>query len=156
MFQVKVPGVGEFKLNNLVLDMNGTITTDGQLNTGVKWRINKLKDSFNIYLLTSDTFGTAKIAAAELGIELQVVNSEYGGPQKKDIVKNLGAAETVAIGNGSNDVLMLQEAGVSVAVLGGEGSSAKALQAAMLVVKDIRDALDLFLDERRFIAALRA
>lgn len=156
MYQVKVPGVGQFSLSNLVLDMNGTITTDGQLNPGVKWRIDQLKEKFNIYLLTSDTFGTAATVARELGIEMQVVDPESGGIQKKEFVARIGSKETAAVGNGFNDFLMLQEAGLSVAVLGPEGSSAKALQSAMIVVRDIRDALDLFLDEKRFIAALRA
>lgn len=156
MFQVNVPGVGQFTLTNLVLDMNGTITTDGALNPGVEWRIKKLKEIFNVFLLTADTFGTASLVADELGIEMLVVDPRCGGIPKKEFVKTLGPSETAAIGNGFNDVLMLKEAGLSVAVLGMEGSSAQALQAAMIVVKDIRDALDLFLDERRLIAALRA
>jgi soluble P-type ATPase len=50
---------------------------------------------------------------------------------------------------------MLGKAALSVAVLGDEGLSTAALGAAQIVVKDIRDGLDLLLKTDRLRATLR-
>jgi P-type E1-E2 ATPase len=75
----------------------------------------------NIYLLTADTFGSAASVADELGISLFKVTPEQGGSDKKDFLINLEAAKTAAIGNGYNDALMLEEAALSIVVIGHEG-----------------------------------
>jgi len=63
LLRFTIPGVGERTLEHLVLDLNGTLTTDGQLIPGVKWRISKLRDYLAIYLLTADTFGRGAVIA---------------------------------------------------------------------------------------------
>ncbi len=50
----------------------------------------------------------------------------------------MGTEHTVAIGNGSNDVLMLKESAIGICVVGGEGASTAALLSADVVVNDIR------------------
>jgi soluble P-type ATPase len=62
---------------------------------------------------------------------------------------------TVAIGNGNNDDLILKEAGLGIAVLGDEGMSVSAMRNAEILVKNISDALDLFLKPKRLTATLR-
>jgi soluble P-type ATPase len=49
----------------------------------------------------------------------------------------------------------LKEAALGIAVLGDEGLSVSAMQNADLVVKNISDALDLFLKPKRLTATLR-
>ena len=61
----------------------------------------------------------------------------------------------MAIGNGSNDVAMLRDAGLGLAVLGPEGLALDALTAADLVVPDIVAALELLEDPARLVATLR-
>jgi soluble P-type ATPase len=61
---------------------------------------------------------------------------------------------TVAIGNGSNDQLILKEAAFGIAVLGEEGVSVSAIKSADIVVKSIQNALDLFLKPRRLTTTL--
>lgn len=156
MIAVDVPGRGAYRLEYLILDLNGTIATDGHLIAGVRWRIARLKNSLTIYLLTSDTFGRGRLIAEELGIQLTVVDQTSGGPDKKAFVEQLGAERVVAVGNGYNDVMMLQTAGFAIAVTGREGASGKALHSADVVVNHICDALDMLLDPRRFIATNRA
>jgi len=150
-----IPGRGEFVFSCLILDMNGTVSTDGALIPGVKWRIKKLKEILDIYLITADTFGSALDASADLGIELAVISPIDGGRDKFDFLKQKGSSESIAIGNGFNDVEMLREAGLSIVVMGNEGCSVQALNAAMIAVNDIRDALDLILCKNRLIATLR-
>jgi soluble P-type ATPase len=71
-------------------------------------------------------------------------------------VQQLGPKQTVAIGNGRNDRLMLQQAEIGIAVLGREGAAIEALTAAELIVPDPITALDLLRNPLRLIASLRS
>jgi soluble P-type ATPase len=50
---------------------------------------------------------------------------------------------------------MLEAAGLSLAVLGPEGTSMKAVMAADVLCRSVHDALDLLLDPRTLTATLR-
>jgi soluble P-type ATPase len=89
-------------------------------------------------------------------VDLKIVSPLNGGQDKNDFVNLLGGSETIAIGNGFNDIGMLGAAGLSIVIMGQEGCSVDALKAARIAVRDIRDALDLLLEPRRLIATLRA
>jgi hypothetical protein len=77
------------------------------------------------------------------------------GTEKRDHVRTLGPRQVVAMGNGANDVLMLQEAALGIAVLGPEGLCADALRASDVVVADPWAGLDLLLHPARLVATLR-
>lgn len=143
------------ELESLVLDVNGTLTMDGELLPGVADRIEALKEKLNITLLTSDTYGKGAQAAEELGVAFFKVGSESGGPDKRDFLSTIGPEVSVAIGNGFNDRYMLKDAALSIAVIGGEGACHEALRMADVAVNNILDALDLLLHPLRLIATLR-
>jgi soluble P-type ATPase len=86
--------------------------------------------------------------------ELIKVSNEDSKQGKFDFLKTLNLEMTVAIGNGSNDQLILKEAALGIAVLGDEGVSVSAMKSADIVVKNIQSALDLFLKPRRLITTL--
>jgi len=156
MINLSMPGRDTpLELHNLLLDMNGTLTTDGVLITGVKEKLELLKKHLNMYLLTADTHGNGVSVAEELNIEIFKVSGVEGGQDKLDFLNTLRAENTVAIGNGYNDTLMLEQAALAVAVIGEEGCSVHALKRADIVVKDINDALSLLLNPLRIIASLR-
>lgn len=157
MLKISLPGRDKtLELENLLLDQNGTITLDGVLLPGVAKRVARLRETMDIYLLTADTFGSAARVAEELDITLFKVSPDQGGPDKKDFLMNLEADKTAAIGNGFNDALMLEEAALSIAVIGGEGCAVHALKRADIVVQTIEDALDLLINPLRLVATLRA
>ena len=94
--------------------------------------------------------------AASLGIA--VTRLEAGGDeggQKSRFVHQLGADRVVAVGNGMNDVGMLEAAALGIAVLGHEGLAARALLAADVVALSITEVLDLLLHPRPLVASLR-
>ena len=152
---IDLPGRAPLTLRHLALDLNGTIALDGQLLPGVAERVARLRDRLDIYLLTADTSGRGAATASQLGIQLHRLASGQEAEQKAGFVRHLGAAHTVAVGNGANDALMLSIASLGIAVLGHEGLALPALQAADLVVPDIAAALDLLLHPKRLIATLR-
>jgi P-type E1-E2 ATPase len=156
MISVDIPGRGALELARVVLDVNGTIAEDGHLRPGVKERIARLSRQLDVVLVTADTYGRQISIDKEL--DLEATRLEHGkpeAPQKAALVKQLGAAATVAIGNGANDAEMLREAAVGICVLESEGTSVHALQSADAVCRSINEALDLLLHPRRLVATLR-
>jgi P-type E1-E2 ATPase len=155
MIKIDISGWGNIEIENLVLDLNGTIATDGKIPSGVKEKINSLSDKVKIYILTADTQGTASEESSDMSVELLKVSEEDSTEVKLRVVESLDPTRTVAIGNGNNDHLILKEAALGVAVLGDEGISASAMKNADVIVRSISDALDLFLKPKRLIATLR-
>jgi P-type E1-E2 ATPase len=152
---IHIPGRDALELGHLVLDLNGTIALDGQLLPGVAERASALRAQITIHLLTADTRGCGAATAHQLGVQWHRLTPGQEAQQKADFVRQLGAAHTVAVGNGANDALMLSAAGLGIAVLGHEGLAVTALQAADLLVPDVTAALDLLVHPQRLIATLR-
>ena len=75
--------------------------------------------------------------------------------QKENYILNLGAVNTVAIGNGNNDARILKTAKVGIAVCLAEGCATTAIRTADILTHSILDALDLLLYPDRLKATLR-
>ncbi len=150
-----IPGRGECRLDYLLLDLNGTLTCDGEILPGVAGRLALLAEQLAIRLVTADTLGRAENLARALGLELLRIDPGDEGRQKAAAVEALGAGRVAAIGNGANDAAMLHAAAFGIAVLGPEGLAPAALLAADVVVSRIEDALDLLLIPQRLVATLR-
>ena len=155
MIEISIPGWGDMEIENIVLDLNGTIATDGIIPSEVKEKINSLSHGVKIYILTADTQGTAGEESSDVKAELLKVSEKDSTEVKLRVMESLDPTRTVAIGNGNNDQLILKEAALSIAVLGDEGASFSAIENADIIVKNISDALDLFLKPKRLIATLR-
>lgn len=156
---ITIPGRGTYRLAHLVLDVNGTVACGGQLIEGVRERLLALRElGWQIHWITADTRGRQAALDKELG--WPAVRIEAGDPggeasQKAAFVHKLGASQVVAIGNGSNDVVMLREAALGIAVLGPEGLAIDILLSADAVAPNIHAALGLLQDPHRLIATLR-
>lgn len=150
--QVSIPGRDDLALCHLVLDLNGTLALDGHVLDGVAERLAALRASLYLHVLTAGTHGHMEEARGILGVEPRPVGT---GMEKRDYVRTLGAGHVVAMGNGANDVPMLQEAALAIAVLGPEGLCSEALRAADVVVAGPCAGLDLLLHPARLVATLR-
>jgi P-type E1-E2 ATPase len=153
MLRVAVPGAGELSLEHLVLDANGTLTDRGELIAGVEEAIGRLRGRLALHVLSADTFGTADALAARLGATFGRVQ---GGADKARHIERLGAKRCVAVGNGRNDVAMLEAAALGIAVLGPEGTAGAALAAADIVARSVQEALALLAEPKTLAATLRA
>ncbi len=154
--EITIPARGALRLEHLVLDVNGTIALDGQLLPGMRERLDKLSEALDVWLVSADTQGTLDELAAALGVKAKRLRPSEEAAQKAALVQELGAEQTVAIGNGANDAAMLRRAALGIAVLGGEGLAVTCLNAADVLVPHIGAALDLLLCPRRLLATLRA
>ena len=150
---LKRPGYPAIAVTDLFLDFTGTLSKDGKLIEGVSERLHALSKLIRITVLTADTFGTVKTALAGLPVQLKLISCAM---EKGAALAEAGAEKVVAIGNGVNDVEMVRDAALGIAVIGPEGTAGKLLLVADVVVRDILDALDLLLNPRRLAATIRA
>ncbi len=155
MIRINIPGWGDLDIENIVFDFNGTIATDGKIPIEVKEKIKLLSNEAKVFVLTADTQETAQEEVKEMNINLITVEYDSSGKGKFEFIKNLNLENTVAIGNGNNDLLILKEAALGIAVIGDEGLSASAMKNADIIVKNVSEAIDLFLKPKRLIATLR-
>ncbi len=155
MKKISIPGRGNFVIQNLVLDLNGTISLDGSIIEGVGEKVALLSREFDILMVTADTNKNAENLIKDLNARLCRIEEGQEDARKLRMVKEIGEHETVSIGNGSNDVSMLRESALGICTLGREGAATEALMASDLVVGDINDALDLLIKPHRLIATLR-
>jgi P-type E1-E2 ATPase len=156
MIEIAIPGDGMLRLSFLVLDYNGTLACNGILLDGVAERLIALSKNLSIHVVTADTFGTVEATLKSLPFTVRVLPQTGQNHAKMAYVSQLGRNETVCIGNGRNDRLMLQAAALGIAVVGPEGAAVDALQASDVVATSIQSALDLLLNPQRLVATLRS
>jgi P-type E1-E2 ATPase len=155
MIELDIHGYGSLFLEHLVLDLNGTIAAGVPLIAGVAEGSRAREGRIRPVLITADTRGTARDIADRIGVELHVITGDWEAGDKLALIQELGPDRVAAIGNGSNDALMMSSAAVGVCVIGPEGASRATLEAADVVVTSIRDALALFAEPERLLATLR-
>ncbi len=133
--KIKLPGRGLTEIKNIVFDFNGTLAKNGRLTDDAKGLIEEFQSCINIYIATSDTFGNAR---EELkGLKVNIVNTKTGAEKLAHIMK-LGYTNTIAVGNGNNDILMLKKAVVGICISGLDGTTPECISNANIVINDIK------------------
>lgn len=155
MIRLDIPGFGQLSLAHAVFDVNGTLATDGRAEPGIGRLLTALTQQVQVHLLSALTHGNREALEQDLGLPIHQVQPGSEAEQKVEYIQRLGASHCVAIGNGRNDILMLEAAGLAIAVLGAEGGAVQALIAADIVVRNAAEAVELLLNPKRIIATLR-
>jgi P-type E1-E2 ATPase len=155
MITFTIPGSGEYNLEHLVMDVNGTLAIDGELMAGVAGKIASLSDRLIIHLLTADTHGKQAAIDQQLGLTAVRIAPGRETIQKAEYVRKLGSEKVIAIGQGANDAEMLAAAQIGICVMSVEGVAKTTLFAADLIAPDILSALDLLEHPLRIAATLR-
>jgi soluble P-type ATPase len=151
-----IPGYKILRLAHLVMDYNGTLAVDGKLIDGVGPRLENLSKDLEIHVITADTFGLVQQQMAGLPCQVSVLGKDNQDEAKLNYVRELGLEQTVCIGNGRNDRLMLKAVALGLAVVLAEGIAGETIQAADVICRNINDALDLLLHPLRLTATLRS
>ena len=152
---ITVPHYKTLVLQHIVLDYNGTLAEDGELKEEAKLLLNDLVLHYEVHVITSDTFGSVKEQLDSFDVTIRVLNSDDHTGEKAAYINELGREHCVAVGNGNNDVEMLKEALLGIALIGDEGCSTQTMLSSDIVCTSIKDALTLLLSEKRLIATLR-
>ncbi|MFW6126093.1 MAG: HAD family hydrolase [Chloroflexota bacterium] len=155
MLELDIPGRAAYRLEYLVLDLNGTLAVDGRFPEGVLYALSRLHHSLDIWVVTADTRGIAQDLVRGLGVTLHTIPGGDEAAGKRALVAQLGSDRTVAFGNGTNDVAMLEEAVLGVCVIGPEAAAKDALLASDVAVPGVVAGLELLIHTDRLVATLR-
>ncbi len=156
MLEINIPGFKIVELNHLVLDYNGTLAFDGDPVSGVKEVLQELSEHLEIHIITADTFGKVASTFAQDPCIIKILPQEDQAWGKLHYVRELNSENCVCMGNGRNDSLMLQEAGLGIAVSLNEGLSRDAAFNADILINGILPALQLLQNPLRLKATLRS
>jgi len=153
--QLSIQNFGKIDIKYLVFDYNGTVAVDGKLIKNAAENFKKLSDGFEIYVITSDTHGSAVQNLQNLPVKIKILTSNNHTKEKEEFVNSLNASNVIAVGNGNNDSLMLKAAKIGVCIIQEEGASSASLINSDLVLKDINDFFEMIKNPKRLIATLR-
>jgi len=156
MIDITIPGRGEITIKNILFDVNGTIAVDGRIDGSIKKRLQDITRKVSIYILTADTYRTIEKEMGDTGISIEKVIPPNEAEQKEEFVKKLGEKETMAIGNGANDALMLKRAILGMCVIDNEGASSAAIANADIVIYGKEKIFGLLDNPKRIVATLRS
>jgi len=150
-----IPGRELIEIKNVLLDYNGTIAIDGKLIDGVAELINNFSSEIKFHVLTADTYGSVKKELANVNCEVSIIAKDNQDEAKLEFLEKLGKENTLAVGNGQNDKLMLKEAIIGIALIQDEGVCVESLISADIACKSIIDVFSYFETPNRLIATLR-
>jgi soluble P-type ATPase len=154
MIIIQRPGQEPLEINFILLDFEGTLASDGRVHPKAKDKINLLSKRAKIYILAKDEKERVEEVLKKIQAEILYLTEGESSQKKLDLLRQLGATGTVAIGNGVDDGPMIGEAGLGICVIGKEGVSAEAAKNADALFMDILDALDFLLKPLRQKATL--
>lgn len=154
MIELNIPGRGQYQIENIVFDYNGTIATDGDMSIETINNIKKLSGRAKLYILTADTYGTVTEKCCGLSVNLLTFPSDNAAVYKRNIVESL-KGDTICFGNGFNDMEMFKASTISVCIMGEEGCCGKLIPLSDIVVSSIHDGFELLFKTDRIKADLR-
>ncbi len=171
MITIQRPGHSNLEIEFILIDFEGTLASDRRVHPKAKDKINLLSKRAKIYIfvnppvppfnqggergiLAKEKKEGAEEALRKVKAEIVSLKEEEASQKKLDLLRQLGPAKTVAIGNGVDDVPVVEGAALGICVLGKEGTSSGAMNKADVVFMNILDALDFLLRPLRQKATL--
>jgi soluble P-type ATPase len=154
MMTIQRPGQSNLEIEFILIDFEGTLASDRRVHPKAKDKINLLSKRTKIYILTAEEKERVEEALRKVKAEIKYLTQGESSQKKLDLLRQLGPDKTVAIGNGADDIPMIEEAGLGVCVLGKEGISSETMKKADVVFLNILDALDFLLKPLRQKATL--
>ncbi len=103
MIKIEAPGQKTREIDNIIFDLNGTLTVDGRIHAKTTDKINLLAKRVRIYVMTADTRGDSRDVLRKVKGEIVSIDETDTGRAKADFLNTIGAQRTVAVGNGYND-----------------------------------------------------
>jgi len=82
MRTIEIPGRPTLELAHLLLDVNGTLTNRGDLIDDVETKLRRLQETFNVHLLSADTFGSLTRVASTLGVHASIARDAGEGRRR--------------------------------------------------------------------------
>lgn len=148
-----IPGQEQLEIKTIILDLNSTLSVAGKVPEGVKERLDQLKaKGFKVLFFTGNTRNDADDLDTSLGIEWKLAKN---ADDKRNLALELEPDTCASIGNGLIDLELMKAVKLRIVTLQAEGVHIQTMLSSDIIIPNINDALDLFLDEQRLIATLR-
>ncbi len=154
MIILQRPGRNPLEIEFILLNFEGTLATDRRIHPKAKDKLNLLSKRSKIYILAKDEQEAIREILKKVKAEVVYFTEGEVSQGKLDLLRQLGAAKAVAIGNGVDDAPMIEEAGLGICIIGVQGTSGEAIKKADVVFTDILHALDFLLKPLRHHATL--
>jgi soluble P-type ATPase len=154
MISIQRPGMENLDIHFVLIDFEGTLAMDGRVHPKAKDKVNLLSKRATITILTKSNREKVEETLRKMKVEILYVTEGDSSQQKLNALQRLGPHQTAVIGNGLDDVRIMEQAGLGMCVIGKEGASAEAMAKADLVVTHVLDALDFLLKPLRQRAIL--
>jgi soluble P-type ATPase len=154
MITIQRPGQEVLDIEFILIDFEGTLASDRRVHPKAKDKINLLSKRAKIYILVNEKNEQVLEVLRKVKAEIMHVPEGNASDKKLNLLRQLGANRTVAIGNGRDDALMVEEAVLGICVTSKEGTASETIQKADVVVSNILDALDFLLKPLRQKATL--
>jgi soluble P-type ATPase len=154
MISIQRPGMESLDIHFVLIDFEGTLAMDGRVHPKAKDKVNLLSKRATITILTKSNREKVVETLRKMKAEILYVTEGDSSQQKLNVLQRLGPHQTAVIGNGLDDVRIMEQAGLGMCVIGKEGASAEAMAKADLVVTHVLDALDFLLKPLRQRAML--
>lgn len=153
--KINIPGYNKVEFTDIIFDFNGTLAIDGVVIKKIKEKITELSKSLIIHVVTGDTYGNVVNLLKDFPCKVHIILSTNQSEEKLKYLMSLDPEKTIAVGNGRNDKLLLNHAGLGIAVLQEEGLFIETLTNANVLFKNIIDVFDSLLNPTRLKATLR-
>jgi len=154
MITIQRPGQEPLETDFILIDFEGTLASDRRVHPKAKDKLNLLSKRTKIYILTKGEKENVEETLKKVKAEIIYLTEGKSSQQKLDLLHQVGEKRTVAIGNGIDDALMIEEAGFGICVLSKEGISSETMKKADVLFTDILEALDFLLKPLRQKATL--
>jgi soluble P-type ATPase len=149
MLSILRPGLEPLEVDFILVDLDGTLASDGRIHPKAKDKLNLLAKRTRIYILAKGEKDRVEDVLRKVKAEAVYVPEGEASLAKRDWLRRLGEGRSVAIGNGVEDASMVEDAGLGICILCKEGAAASTLAKADLVFTNILDAFDFLLKPLR-------
>jgi soluble P-type ATPase len=154
MIRIQRPGQEPLEIDFILIDFEGTLASDFRIHPKAKDKLNLLAKRAKICILTSEEKKHVEEVVRKVNAEIVYLMEGESSRKKLDLLRQLGATRTVAIGSGVDDGPTIEEAVLGLCVIGKAGASSETIKYADLVFTNILDALDFLLKPLRQNATL--
>jgi soluble P-type ATPase len=154
MIFIQRPGQEPLEIEFILSDFEGTLATDQRVHPKVKDKINLLSKRVKVTIFTTGEKERVSYVLRNVNAEVIYLKEGEASQGKLNLLHHLGAHRSVAIGNGVNDLAMIEQSALGIVVMNKEGTLAGVIGKADLVFVTILDALDFLLKPLRQKATL--
>jgi soluble P-type ATPase len=155
MIHIQRSGQEPLEIDFILIDFEGTLASNCRVHPKAKDKLNLLAKRAKIYILTTEKKEHAEEVLRKVNAEIVYLTEGECSKMKLDLLRQLGATRTAAIGSGTDDGPMIEEAVFGLCAIGKAGASSETVKHADVVFTDILDTLDFLLKPLRQRATLR-